>query len=155
MYLAIAIVLLNLGINVFTMRKRKLPRGKDPGFIALYHIARNPERRARAKTRMEERRKLRRELKEKRKAEKEALKSAAAEEKKEREAKLPSPEIPSEKKKAPVLDLHRTDDDFDIIIPEERPKPSERPRSKPFTRAPRKREKVEKDMIDVLSNLDD
>ena len=47
LYLAIAVVLLNLGINVFTMKRRKLPRGKEPGFIALYHLVRSDERRQR------------------------------------------------------------------------------------------------------------
>ncbi len=155
MFIALAVVLMNLGINIFTLKKRKMPRGTEPGFFALYHMVSNPERRARARARMEERRKLRKELREERKAEKEALKE-------NRPGKVKPPgslsvlePFETEKKRAPVLDLKRTDDDFDIAIPDKKPGHSgERPKIS-FLNKARKRDKVETDMVDILSSLDD
>ncbi len=161
-YAVLGIILLNLGVNIFTMRKRKLPKGKDPGFIALYHIISNPERRARARARMAERRKLRLVEKEKRALQKESLKKAERPVDKEKW----SPPTPRSRpllgnsepvrRKAPVLDLKPRDDDFDIQLPEGKPKAREERRSsKPLFGRPGKQDKIEQDMIDVLSSLDD
>jgi hypothetical protein len=161
-YIVLGIILLNLGVNIFTMKKRKLPKGKDPGFIALYHIISNPERRARARARMAERRKLRMAEKEKRALEKESLKKARRLDDKEREVGSPQRSRPllgsSEpvKKRAPVLDLKPKDDDFDIQLPAEKERAAvESKPSRPLFGKPKKREKIEQDMIDVLSSLDD
>jgi len=160
-YVVLGLVLLNLGINVFTFRKRRLPRGKEPGFIALYHLISNPERRDRARERMAERRRLRRDEKEKQALEKLSRKKEPEKDIREkgaiappRSSPLPGPSEPA-RKRAPVLDLRPREDDFDIELPAERPKVKDEKPSKPLFGKPRKRERVEQDMIDVLSSLDD
>jgi hypothetical protein len=156
LWLVMAFILFNLGINPLVMKRRKV---EEPGFIKLYHLATNPERRAKARVRRKERMEMKRELREQRKAEKERLKEEAAKEQRtpKPHGEKAKPFEPSAKKKAPVLDLKRTDDDFDIELPdikeERRPKPERR--SKPLLGGGRKREKVEKDMIDILGSLDD
>jgi hypothetical protein len=157
MYLVMALILFNFGINPFTMTKRKV---HEPGFIALYHFASNPERRARIKARREERRKARLEEKERKMAEKERLREM--EPKKE---SIPPPkkekpllsEAEPMKRKAPVLDLKRTDDDFDIELPSVKEAPQIRKEKKraPVLGGGRKRQQVEDDMIDILGSLDD
>ena len=151
-YIIMAILLFNLGINPFVMRRRKV---KEPGFVALYRVISNPERRAQSRARREERRQLRRELKEKERLDKELKKD-----KEVQKAKTPPPEKerPAPKRSAPVLDLHRTEDDFDIELPAASETHVRKPqrRSGPLLGGkPRKRDVVEKDMLDVLSSLDD
>jgi hypothetical protein len=156
LYLAMAFILFNLGINPLVMKRRKV---EEPGFIKIYHLASNPKRRAKAMERREERRKLRREEREQRRSEKELLKEEMAKERKTTSPKKEKVKISEEpiKKRAPILDLKRTDDDFDIEIPglkeEKQPKPESK--SKPLLGGGRKRDKVEKDMVDILGSLDD
>lgn len=156
LYLVMAFVLFNLGINPLVMKRRKV---EEPGFIKIYHIASNPERRAKARERREERRKLRREEREQRRSEKEMLKGEMAKERKAARPEKEKVKLSEEpvKKRAPILDLKRTDDDFDIEIPtlKETKEPKSERRAKPMLGGPRKREKVEKDMIDILGSLDD
>lgn len=164
-WIIIALVLFNVGINPFVMRKRRLPRGKDPGFIALYHFMNSPERRARWKERQAEKKKvraaqreLRTEQKLKEKEQREKLKEAQA----KKAAALPtsrssiSKERPPAEKR-PVLDLKRSNDDFDIEIPD--PAPKEQVKAKPLlsfgSSRPKKKSSIEKDMLDVLEHLDD
>lgn len=155
-YLAMALVLFNLGINPLVMKKRKI---REPGFVKLYNFATNPERRARAKARRDEKRKFRREERGQRRAEKEKLKEVSKKERKPPGSEKERVRMVDEpvKKKAPVLDLKRTDDDFDIEIPALKEKKETKPerRSKSLLGGGRKRDKVEKDMIDVLGSLDD
>ncbi|MGA1794195.1 MAG: hypothetical protein ACMUHM_09605, partial [Thermoplasmatota archaeon] len=61
LYLVIALILFNLGINPLIMKKRK---AKDPGFIGLYKIITDPKRRELARARRAERRKLKGEIRE-------------------------------------------------------------------------------------------
>ncbi|MGA1865979.1 MAG: hypothetical protein ACMUFK_00765, partial [Thermoplasmatota archaeon] len=149
-YILILIVLFNFGFNPFTLRRR---RTKKPGFIALYRTISNPERRARAKARREERRKLALEQKEKKKLEK-----SRYPEKEDIKAPLEGNVGRQTGKPPAVLDLERTDDDFDLELPE----PEVRKKIASGKTAPpllggasAKRKKVEKDMVDVLSTLDD
>ncbi|MEA3559440.1 MAG: hypothetical protein U9R75_09335 [Candidatus Thermoplasmatota archaeon] len=163
-WLAIALVLFNIGINPLVMRKRNLPPGKDPGFIALYHFSNSLERRDRWRQKQARKRKRRLEMKEERSAgklklkeEKEHLKKIEAQRKKASASK----ELDLSKKKpmgtSPrVLDLKRSDDDFDIEIPGE--EPPTRGKARPlFSHGPSKpgKKSMEHDMLDVLEHLDD
>jgi hypothetical protein len=157
LYLVMAFVLFNLGINPLVMKKRKID---EPGFVKIYNIATNPARRERARARREEKRERRREERELRRAEKEALKieekrrETGPEPRKRESVKLGSEPV---RRKAPVLDLKRTDDDFDIEIPGAKKdrEPMQDRRSRSLLGGSRKRDRVEKDMIDVLGSLDD
>jgi len=150
LYIVIALVLFNLGINPLVMKKR---RAKNPGFIALYRIITDPKRRELARIKRAERRKLKSEIKEEEKLRKQREKEAE-------KAKAPPSRVerPKPERTAPVLDLHRTDDDFDIEVPSVKEAPKRTPQKKgplQLGGGPKKRDKVEKDMLDVLSSLDD
>jgi len=157
MYLAMALVLFNFGINPLTMRKRRIA---EPGFIAIYHIVSNPQRRELARTRRAERKKERMEDRQRKIAEKEKLMSLQPKEGKglppKKEKALFTRGEPSGKR-APILDLKRTDDDFDIEIPRSKPArlPERERRQAPRLGGSGKRQKVENDMIDILGSLDD
>ncbi|MBN1539519.1 MAG: hypothetical protein JW939_05190 [Candidatus Thermoplasmatota archaeon] len=149
-YIVLWIVLFNFGIWPFTLRRR---RTREPGFIALYRIISNPERRARAKARREERRKLRHELRDKKK-----LEDGSGSEKEDKKAPLAGPDGRLALRPPSVLDLERTDDDFDLELedPEVRNGITSRKTAPPLLGgSSSRRENVEKDMIDVLSTLDD
>ena len=162
LYLAIAVVLLNLGINVFTMKRRRLPRGREPGFIALYHLVRSEERRQRLREERaikkeqkallkQERQRLALEVKEQKEREKEAIVPA-------KKLSLPSPDRGGRPwGKKPRVDLSDIELDLDgpemEIAPamkEERPG---RPSRKPLFSG--KREREMDDLRDSLSLLDD
>ncbi|MBN1390342.1 MAG: hypothetical protein JXA22_06850 [Candidatus Thermoplasmatota archaeon] len=151
-YVVIWIVLFNFGIDPFTMRRR---RTRDPGFKALYRRISDPKRRARARTRREERRKLRRELRESKKQ------KAQLEKGQDVPKALPGTKESSQattSRKDHILDLKRSDDglDLDLSEPENTGKLAPGKARAPLLGGGKvKREKVEKEMIDVLSSLDD
>jgi len=98
LYLAMAVVLFNLGINVFTMRKRRLPRGKEPGFLALKNLLLSPERKRRWKEERRSRSEARKREREERRRQKELLKAEIATKGKEKGSKA-APFLPGGKKK--------------------------------------------------------
>lgn len=168
-WLILALVLFNLGVNPLVMRKRKLPRGKEPGFVALHHYMSNPERRSRVKEARERKKKLKLEEREKRLEEK----------RKRKKAEKGPPEKPSPSRSG-VLDLRFKDDDFEIRIDEKPPKGEPRKAERPlpdddfeikleapgkeappkksrkplFSRAPKKQpERSERDLASALEDL--
>ncbi|MFO8050100.1 MAG: hypothetical protein R6V01_00165 [Thermoplasmatota archaeon] len=161
-WIVIALVLFNTGVNPLVMRKRNLPPGKEPGFVALYHFANSPKRRERWKQRREEKREARKLLKEEKAAQKlarekeaERLKGSGA-----RSEELDLSERGPKKRSRPVLDLKRQEDDFDIEIPEDESPgkakpllPIGKPRSK--SKREKKGKELEKEMLDVLEHLDE
>jgi hypothetical protein len=110
-WLIVSLILFNLGVNPLVMRKRKLPRGVDPGFIALYHYMSNPERRAKVDEARRRKKKFKLEEKERQIEDKRKRKEAER--------------IRASRKdeKARVLDLKSKDDDFEIDIRLEEPEP--------------------------------
>ncbi|MFW3145717.1 MAG: hypothetical protein ACMUIE_02770 [Thermoplasmatota archaeon] len=165
-WILLAVFFFNFGVNPLTLRKRKLPPGKDPGFIALYHFANKPERRERWKRRRMERKERRKVLKSQYDAEKQEFKRKQEQEKKRfQETRMKELPTPAPAKHAPprrepaVLDLKRQDDDFDIEIPNlNKPGKKEAMKTAPllsFGGGKKKPKDVEKEMLDVLSHLDD
>ncbi len=163
LYLAIAVVLLNLGINVFTMKRRKLPRGKEPGFIALYHLVRSEERRQRLREERaikkerkgrikQERQRLALESREQREREKKAMAGP------DRKLELPSPDRGKQHQrwgKKPGVDLSDIELDLDgpeieIVPAMKEKKPG---RSPGFFSG--KREREMEDLRESLTLLDD
>ncbi len=102
-WLITALVMFNLGVNPLVMRRRKLPKGVDPGFVTLFHLMRNPERRRLLKESRDNKRKLKMAERDRRLEEK--SRKALAE-------KAAATQIT--KRRAPVLDLKPKNDDFDI-----------------------------------------
>jgi hypothetical protein len=151
-YILFILIMFNLGINMFTLRKRRLPKGKYPGFIALYRTIGHPERRdERAKARQISR-ELRRE-----EAERKRLAKGTEAEKR--------PDLPVQRARpiAPISAKGRSnkDDDFDIEVP---PIKAGTPRSvgpnsgRSVPLRPRGKkgtEGFENEVLDVLGSLDD
>ncbi len=113
-YVVLFVILLNSGIWPLTMRKRKLPRGKEPPFVALYHYTQSPERRARVDAIRAEKRRLKLEDRERKKAVKDIQREMDSRDR----AMSKEREISRERPRAKVLDLKKVDDDFDIELPE-------------------------------------
>lgn len=137
-YIIFFVITFNLGINPTTMRKRRLPRGQKAGFIKLYEIYTDPAKKRAHQLRKAEIKKLKEEDRARRKEERD----------KEREKRPPEREKAKEilpKPKAKVLDLKRVDDDFDLIMPEEKPR-----KKMVFSQAPAKKSDDDFDiMIDA------
>lgn len=140
-YVIFFIILFNLGINPTTLRKRKLGKGQEPGFIKLYHITRDPKKRAEHRRRREEIRRIKAEEKDRKKKERDLQKQRQSLEKeKPREASPPKP-------RAKVLDLKKVDDDFDLVMLDDRPKSEKKSK---FTASPGKKGS---DDFDIMLDL--
>lgn len=102
LWVIIALVLFNLGINPLVMRRRRLPPGKEPGFKALRRFASDPQKRDRVRAGRIARKEARAAERDSRKAEKKRI----------REEESRNKEPP--KKKARVMDLKVKEDDFEL-----------------------------------------
>jgi len=152
LYLLFLLIMFNIGINMFTLRKRKLPKGKYPGLIALYRLISSParrEERARARQISSE---LRREVAEKKRLAREAEASARPERTVPRARPLFPISAPEKKVK---------DDGFDIDLPPVRARSGQAAgpqngRSKPLRpRGKGGADGFENEVLDVLGSLDD
>ncbi|MCU0799003.1 MAG: hypothetical protein MUC62_04970 [Candidatus Thermoplasmatota archaeon] len=152
LYLLFLLIMFNIGINMFTLRKRKLPKGKYPGLIALYRLISSParrEERARARQISSE---LRREVAEKKRLVREAEASAKPERTVPRARPLFPISAPEKKVK---------DDGFDIDLPPVRARSGQAAgpqngRSKPLRpRGKGGADGFENEVLDVLGSLDD
>ena len=156
MYIALFLVLFNFGIRIWSMRRRKLPKGKRPGFLALKHRIASPERKEIRKAMRDERREVRKKEDERKRMEQAAVKERTPESGPPPRAAPLLPTAPSRK----VIDLtpRKEDDDFDIDVPETGGRGEGRkdlPAPPPPPQRKKKREEFEKDVIDVLGSLDD
>ncbi len=151
-YLLFLLIMFNMGINMFTLRKRRLPKGKYPGFIALYRSISDPARR-------EERARARQLSKELRREEAGKKRLAQAAEAR----KMPQIPVQRARPLAPIAvpEGAGKDDDFDIEVPpmKARPQQAARPqsgRSLPLRAKGKKgSEGFESEVLDVLESLDD
>ena len=175
-WVVFALILFNMGIDPLVMRRRRLPRGKEPGFKALKALLERPERRARLKARREEAGRERRERRER-----ERLERARAAERKQTAKEERAPSTEREIERAPLLDLRRKEveeldltftdsgpsgrrgsgtekvgnDDFDIVIPDRRGKKGKGAGRSLFSRAGRKKGpgRTEEELKEVLEEL--
>jgi hypothetical protein len=146
LYLLFLVIMFNLGINMFTLRRRRLPRGKYPGFIALYRFLSDPARREeRARTR-----KVAGELR-KEEARRKGMERAAVKKVKDQQG---TPKARPLTPPSPGSGASR-DDDFDLDLPPAKA-PSRAPRSLGTRGRDRKgSEGFEREVLDVLGSLDD
>ena len=105
-YVVLLLVTFNLGFNMFTLRRRRIYKDKEPGFFALYHFINKPENRERKRLereerrrKLEEKRKLKQQLKEEARKERERIDLSEIDlDSRPEPGKVPAPLLPKPRK---------------------------------------------------------